>query len=267
MLEWFTTIPGILIICGVILLVIAVVLFVVGSKKDKKAVVDTVAEMASNVANNEEVTPIAPVNAIDSMNVEVTNNDVNVPEVETTPEPIVISEPEVSMPEVSEVSVEEPITDYETSIEIEPVINIPNMEVTEANNEVAAEVTPVETSIYGGETPVVDFAPVEEKPVSIYGGNDPLEATQSIPKMEENHVPYGGEYPEVKIVEPVVEQPVYTPVEDTVSAMPEVTPVVEPTVPEVSIPDVNPEVEVNEPVVSEVVVENNDNATSTVEEL
>ena len=34
MLDWFTTIPGMLIICGVVLLVIAVVLFVVGAKQD-----------------------------------------------------------------------------------------------------------------------------------------------------------------------------------------------------------------------------------------
>ena len=36
MLDWFTTIPGILIICGALLLVIAIILFIVGSKKDKK---------------------------------------------------------------------------------------------------------------------------------------------------------------------------------------------------------------------------------------
>lgn len=256
MLDWFMTIPGILIICGVILLIIAVVLFVLGSKKDKKAVVNTVSEVANGVANNEEVTPIAPVETVDSMNVEVASNEVSASEVEVTPEPIVISEPEVS--EVQEVSVEEPVV-YESTVEVEPVINIPDMDIPQTVEEVTTEVaTPVETSVYGGESPVVSFE-TEEKPVSIYGGNDPLEATQSLPKMEETHAPYGLEYPEVKVVEPVVEQPVYTPVEDTVSIMPEVTPVEE-EVPSVEVPAV-------EPVVSEVVENNTEVQESVVEEL
>ena len=36
MLDWFTTIPGILISAGVILLIISVVLFITGNKQDKK---------------------------------------------------------------------------------------------------------------------------------------------------------------------------------------------------------------------------------------
>ena len=36
MLDWLTTIPGILIACGVILLLIAIVLFIIGNKKEKR---------------------------------------------------------------------------------------------------------------------------------------------------------------------------------------------------------------------------------------
>ena len=259
MLDWFMTIPGILIICGVILLVIAVVLFVLGSKKDKKAVVNTVSEVANDIASNEEVTPIAPVEAVDSMNVEVASNEVSAPEVESTPEPIVISEPEVSEVQDVNVNTEEPAMVYESTVEVEPVVNIPEMDVPQMVEEVTSEEpVSVETNVYGGESPVVNFE-TEVKPVSIYGGNDPLEATQSLPKMEEVHAPYGLEYPEVKVVEPVVEQPAYTPVEDTVSIMPEVTPVEEAT-PSIEVPAV-------EPVVSDVVENNTEVQESVVEEL
>ena len=46
MLEWFTTIPGVLVICGVVLLIIAIVLFVMGSKKGKTVPVNN--EMCMN---------------------------------------------------------------------------------------------------------------------------------------------------------------------------------------------------------------------------
>ena len=76
------------------------------------------------------------------------------------------------------------------------------------------------TSIYGGVSPISNISMNEEKPVTIYGGNDPLEATQSIPKVEEHHEPYGVVYPEAKIVDMNASTVTPTPVEEVVSAMP-----------------------------------------------
>jgi len=243
MLEWFTTIPGILVICGVILLVIAIILFAVSAKKDKK----------ENVVNE-------PINN----NVEVNNMEVNdIPEVQplvdvvttSVEEPVVEPVVDFAINDIPAVT-QEPVTPEVVMIpDEEPVINIPDMEPisTEVNEP---------TMVYGGEQPIVDF-PVEEKPVTIYGGNDPLEATQKLPRMEENHVPYGGEYPEINISEPVVEQPVIEPVVEPVtpiatidfSAVNEPEVVVEPVMENVvSEPVVEPVVEPVQPVVEEKVV-------------
>lgn len=230
MFEWFTTIPGILVICGVILLVIAIILFAVSAKKDKK----------ENVINVEENNNIEPV---------VQNVSVDVQPVQEVVAPVV--EAPVVDTNVTDTVVEPIINDVQPAVENtvsnevvnnEPVINFPAME--EVVNEVNTEVTDNAT-VYGGEEPVINFS-VEEKPVTIYGGNDPLEATQKLPTVEENHIPYGGEYPEIKIDTPVVE-PTIEPVQDVVTPMPTVdfNTVSQPEV--INIPDI-PEI-TEEPVV------------------
>lgn len=175
MMDWFTTIPGILIICGVLLLIIAIVLFIVGSKKekkDKKEVVDS----NVNTLVNENVTPI-PV-----MEKTVVNDSVNMSNVNIVAEPSV---EEVSKGEI-------------------PTIDIPVPEVVSSKEESLSSKSVIEpeksvetVSVYGGNTPVYNFT-TENKPVTIYGGNDPLEATQTLPKMGEHHLPYGGSISEIK---------------------------------------------------------------------
>ena len=223
MLDWFTTIPGILIICGVILLVIAIILFIVGAKKAKKE--------ESNITTQSVDNNISPV-VNEESNVNATTivpvvEDVVTPSMETT-----ISAESVStdVPVNEPVQIEEPVVNVvETPVvnniveDTTPVINIPDMDKVEEVNSVKNEEPSI---IYGGELPTVDFTASEEKPVTIYGGNDPLEATQTLPRMEENHTPYGGVYPEVRIVEPTVSEPVPTPVEETVTAMPTIEPIV-----------------------------------------
>ena len=261
MLDWFTTIPGILIICGVILLVIAIILFIVGAKKSKKEVApvsnQTVENNMSSVASVEssvDVTPIVPVT--EEPVVSSVNTTVPVEEVKNeipTSEPIHIEEPEVT----NTSNVEVPT--YTNSVEnSEPVVNIP--EINTPVEETSAVTIEEPSTIYGGEVPIVDFPTQEEKPVTIYGGNDPLEATQSLPKMEEHHEPYGGVYPEVRIVEPTVEEAVPTPVEETVTEMPTIEPVMinEPEV--VNIP-------VEEPVISETIAAPVQEKEPVVEEL
>lgn len=273
MIEWLTTIPGILILCGVILLIIAIILFAVGAKKSKK----------ENVVSDSTVVD-------NSQNTMVNNNDIGVAPVVS--EPVVsnvietatvsVDEPVVTVSDAEPVSVVGDINMFEPQVapvnpvqanNEEVVVNIPNTfeePVSMDNTQV------IDNAVYGGEMPSVDFTPQEEKPVTIYGGNDPLDATQTLPKMEENHVPYGGSYPEVKIVEPTIEPVVDpTPVEAAVTEMPVVEPVFTPVEPitinepeVVSIPVEEPVV-ITEPEVVSIPTESvssNEN-TAVVEEL
>ena len=81
MLDWFTTIPGILVICGVILLVIAIILFIAGNKKAKK----------------EEMVQTNPVTeSANTMNTEVnTTADTNIGEVNAEKASKLAEEPEL----------------------------------------------------------------------------------------------------------------------------------------------------------------------------
>lgn len=291
MLDWFTTIPGILIICGVILLVIAIILFVAGNKKSKKEA-SRVNSTADNTMNNITNTNNTVADTIVSMpsvdNTQVSSEANSTPtvavveekpaveSVNATPsivieEPVQIQEPQQMVTETNNTIMSEPVMENAT-------IDIPNvteMPVKEEN-----------TMVYGTDTPVVDFTPSVEKPVTIYGGNDPLEATQALPKMDEHHEPYGGAYPEARIIDsnPSIEIP--TPVEEVVSEIPAMESTVENTVnPSVieipdfesvsaDIPAVNPTIIEEIPVVSPVSMESEpisipteENKNNIIEEL
>jgi len=229
MIDWLTTIPGILITCGAILLIISIILFIAGAKKSKKEErVNTNIETNANfskVSNEEAVVDIKPIDINTSVNNNIentTSNNVNnniVTDTNNVNETIssnIIQEPVINVVPTQE-EVVNPIPVENTVVE--PI----NMEIPTIQEE--PKVIPTEpTAIYGGEMPTVDFSVKEEKPVTIYGGNDPLEATQTLPKMEESHLPYGGNYSEVKIVEPTVEQPIQIPVEETVANIPVIEP-------------------------------------------
>ncbi len=249
MIEWLTTIPGILVLCGILLLIIAIILFIVGAKKSKsEAVINTnpIADNSMNTMND---------------NLNTLNNQVNVPNVVP-----VIDEPVVSdVVTTVDVSQSEPVN-IVSGVDTSPVVDTANLSSQEVvNTEPVVQEQPIdvvsvptidESQVYGGEAPIVDFTVQEEKPVTIYGGNDPLEATQTFPAMEENHVPYGGNFSEIKTVEPIVDMGAPEVSEETVE-MPVIEPVVANedvvTVPEVqNIVDpveVEPEIQITEPVV------------------
>ena len=232
MLEWFTTIPGILVICGVILLVIAIILFAVSAKKDKKE--NMVNEQVSNNIEPVVETPVSTVTEVKDtpqvVNTQVVEETVNnnleiaAPALDAV-EPVVepVAEPVI---EPVQPAVEENVTPVVQEETIPEVVDAKALEEVNVNTNDA-------NAIYGGQQPIVDFVS-EEKPVTIYGGNDPLEATQKLPLVEENHVPYGGEYPEIKIPDTVVE-PVVTPVQPVVEA---VTPISTPEFNTFSQPEV-----------------------------
>lgn len=177
-LDWFTTIPGILISLGVVLLIVALILFITGSKGTKKEKVESDIDNAKE-ANGSETIAVTQVTS--------------------------------TQPEVSET-----VQDIPT---VQPAV-VEDNTVVETNTLPEVEVKPVEeakldqtmVSVYGEEKPSeVEIPVVEEKKPTIYGGNDPLEATQKLPKMEEHHVPYGGAINDIKIVEPVQEPVVEIP--------------------------------------------------------
>ena len=257
MLDWFTTIPGILVICGVILLVIAIILFIAGNKKAKKeemvqtnpvtesantmnTEVNTTAETNIGEVNVQEVSPVMEqASTIPTESVSLENNELPKMEVESNNDvsPIKIEEP-VQIPS-EEIHIEEPVKISDTEIHNEKAsipepVSIPSIDNSVNSMDTVSDETsfnipiPTEkpsfdntsTSIYGGASPISNISMNEEKPVTIYGGNDPLEATQSIPKVEEHHEPYGGVYPEAKIVDMNASTVTPTPVEEVVSAMP-----------------------------------------------
>ena len=145
MLDWFATIPGILITCGIILLLIAVVLFVLGNKKEKTSnnmAMNT--GMATQPLINDEVTTVEPT-------------------------PLVLDTP------VEEVKVEEPIISEPTVIDQQPAA-----EVSDATTQYdfSIPVTPVEevkieepqVTIYGGNNPLENTEVVSEINHEPYGG-------------------------------------------------------------------------------------------------
>ena len=232
--AWFTSVSGILITCGVVLLIIALVLFIVGSKKAKKSGNQPTEEKANTnveattteqpVVSGVDATVNADVNTVTPAGVEanqaatvspelvINSNEVSaVPNADSNsvvPE-TVTADPSVTA-EVPVMPVPEPVV---STTEINSVPTISNEESLEMPNATNLDKTMV--SVYGGANPADAIANVnvdEHKP--IYGGNDPLEATQNLPKMDEHHEPYGGAMDEAKIAEaasqtvsPVPEEP------------------------------------------------------------
>lgn len=159
MIEWLTSLQGILIVSGVLLLIIATIIFFASNKKGSYNLEeDIVGEDASPVEDD-----IVKIDVKDTVQQEVNTN---------IEEPIVPSvELNVVEPVIEEAKVENINSDNNEFVEpvafdVPPVISIDSLE---------------------SEEPIVP----QEKKVTIYGGNDPLEATQSIPKMEANHTLYG----------------------------------------------------------------------------
>lgn len=220
MLDWFTTIPGILIICGVILLVIAIILFIAGSKKSKKESLvtnSTVTNTEPVVSNNNNMvsdngTMVAPSmeGVVDAINPTQT--------LDTTSIPATDNEPVIENSETAHTTLEDSIPVQE----IEQGPNTSNFIISEPAVQEAES-----SSVYDSVTPVINFDVPEEKPVTIYGGNDPLEATQVLPKMEEHREPYSGSYPEARIVDSNISMDIPTPVEEVITAMPTVESTIE----------------------------------------
>lgn len=245
--AWFTSVSGILITCGVVLLILALILFIVGSKKGKKnsnqpTDVNTAPASTNVEATATEQPVVGGVDATVSTDVNtVTPTGVEANQTTTVSPELVINSNEVSAvpsadsnsvvpetvtadpsvtAEVPVMPVPEPVV---STTEINSVPTISNEESLEMPNATNLDKTMV--SVYGGANPADAIANVnvdEHKP--IYGGNDPLEATQNLPKMDEHHEPYGGAMDEAKIAEAASQT--VSPVPEVQSIpMPEVQPI------------------------------------------
>ncbi len=242
MLDWITTIPGILITCGVILLLIAIVLFILGNKKDKRT---------SNLAMNTGV-----------MNQPLINDEV----VTKEQAPMIIDEPkEINMggvnpanPAIADFTLSKTETTVEEKPAVEPVntfnFTAPAVEAAPVSENtsvydfsIPAEIPVVEEQTTVEPTPVVDTTPEVTpitqtvEPVNTFNFTAP--AVEAAPVSENTSV-YDFSIPtEIPVVEEhTTVEP--TPVVDT-------TPVSEPVVEEIK--PVQPEVTIyggNDPLVN-----------------
>lgn len=230
MKDFFTSLPGILIICGFVLLVVAIILFIIGAKKERSAkkaniknedineennnltnsVNDTVVDEAIK-AEFETVTEPNVLETVVATNdnsfetvkediVEPINNEIKQEEVVVNNE--VNEEPKVENTLESSNTIENNSFDeYDFSLpDQEPIV----IDAEDVKFDIPEEV-PTDHQAYGGNEPVVDFK-LPEVNHTIYGGNDPLEKTQNIKPINDTNLIYGEE-PEVTVIETPIEVP------------------------------------------------------------
>lgn len=220
-LNWFLTIPGMLITGGILLLLIALIVFIATSgsgKKDKLQDKNNVA--TNNPISNDSVNElnstmnqgVPPITPVDSANINSINQEM--PQATVTPvmepvqevTPIVQEAPVVSAPTV-EIATNETPAEVNANF-IPPVVDTPV--TSETIQPQVQEVSPApmpapEVSIYGGVSPIANVQPKEEPQRQIYGGANPLDATQAIPIVEPvQHVEYG-----VPVEPKIEEQPMF----------------------------------------------------------
>lgn len=260
-LNWFLTIPGMLISGGVLLLIIALIMMIVSSNQNKTEIKEEKKEEVVAPVNNVEVAPTpvtpvveesvadpvveapvvmeAPLGPIEETPINMGSIVPEVNPVETVIDPVVSVEPvvpiepvaiiEPSLPVTPEVPVIEPVVPVAPVVEpvqevlpeiapipvIEPVILTENIvEEVPLETPDATNLEKTSVNIYGG-NPIPPIPHVEEAPRPIYGGADPLEATQKLPKIDVHHEPYSTriesapiEMPSLEPVTPSVIPPV-----------------------------------------------------------
>ena len=223
-LSWFTTIPGLLITGGVLLLLIALVIFIVTSVKDK----NKLKEMNKGVT--------AAIEQNNAANVAV------VPTTEAVEQPQT-NEAVVEMPQNVSAAVPEAFSqeDYAHSADIS---NIPDA--------MPAMETPVVNNSENFEVPVADnFATVPQVELPDAINNTVVEENNEVSPYSTTTMENNFEMPSTNIEE--------VPVMPEIPSMPEV-----PVMPEVPTVDVVPTTEIPVPSVEQVVPEMQDVSTSTI---
>ena len=230
MKDFFTSIPGILVISGAVLLIISIILFFIGLKKNKTGKTNNIDntqiendknEIKEEIVSTIDIDKIADnmVNEIEAKkeeeNKQENENEDNLPKENVSQEEV--KEENKIENDIKEDNKQETNNETET-VPLEPVIDnsttdfdftLPEEEPIVINEEAAdsnvidipTEIPTTEHQAYGGNEPVVDFKLPEEDHKTIYGGNDPLEKTQNIkPITDIQSQPYGIE-PDVTVVD------------------------------------------------------------------
>lgn len=183
-LDWLLTIPGMLISSGVLLLMIALIIFVVTTVKSKKegnqVQNNTLGEESAQVVSDMAPTPEQAVSQTVEPEQTIASTTISVfPTITDTPIATDVNEGQ----NVNVVNVI-PITPVQEEIEPQSVFpTITDTPIATTQEEVepqsvfpTIEDTPIASApIYGGASPAVE--PVAEIPRPIYGGADPMEAT------------------------------------------------------------------------------------------
>ena len=244
-ISWFTTIPGILITCGVVLLILALIIFIVTSKKSKKDEnkEEVKEEKLENVAQAKDVAaPAAPIEIDNAplQDISSSSNDMAVP-IELPAEPIPVQEPAVTTKPIVGAA-ELPVMGVTPT----PVVEPTPAPVVEPTPVPVAEPTPVPV-VEPTPAPVVEpiVAPASNEKPAIYGGVSQIIPSIDLKKKEEHQI-YGGADPlentQTLSVTPVVAEAPKV----EVSTIPSVTPTAEPAVsiiPSVSSTSAEPVVE------------------------
>ena len=277
-LSFFTSIPGMLITGGVLLLLIALIIFIAtGSKKDKKGKKGETQNVEASIDNNTVVAtptvdatvatepvviPIAetPTQSVDTGNTVSDNSSINtntvnnpVPAVENAPAEVIVKaeEPVVVQTEIPQVEVPKPVEPVITPMEeVQSNIN--------SNSNANEPINNVDTVNVVSPTPVVSEPvnnsnmDVAEAPTITIVDKEESTPQVEIPKEEPKPI-YGGVSPVIPKIEVPGEEhrPIYggaNPLENT-GAIPTINsqepPVVTPTIPTV---EKEPTVETVEPV-------------------
>ena len=238
MLDWFTTIPGILITCGVILLFVAVVLFILGNKKEKNTsnLAMNTGVMNQPLINDEVMTKDTPSMIIDETNEAKIEgvNPINPAVIDFTP-----TAEAVQAPVIEEAPVVQNTNTYDFSVPtIEPVVEtneVPTVEPTVTDTNQVEETVPAYDFSIPAAEPIVEEAPVDE--------------VVSVPEFTVPTIEPVVETNEVPTVEPTVTDT--NQVEETVPAYDFSIPAAEPVVEEAK--SVEPEVTIyggNDPLIN-----------------
>lgn len=274
-LDWFMTIPGMLISGGVLLLLIALIIFIVTSVKSKKENKEEIEEVTPVTVESdvmpiepsvEQVPPVEPITTEMPMAEPVEENKfdpiIQSSIIEISDENNDVVEPMVApleniMPEVKPIESVEPVAvPFENIVpEVNPIqdtpvennesikaFDFPELDMPEATN-----LDKTSVSIYGGANPSVTPS-MEPEHRPIYGGADPLEATMKMnPITKAESIPVVTPIEEVPEVVPIIPEvtltePVLEPIEEPKiapavmeSAPPTYT--VESPIPDVAMPE------------------------------
>ncbi len=178
--SWFLTIPGMLITGGVLLLIIALIIFIAtsskkGKGKNRNEEMNQVSQAgAQAILDSAQSVAMPPMTDGAPMAVpEMAFNDMQMGGV-----PSMEMSQGMTMPNIDQSAMATPSMPS-TPIDNSSVSTVPEI----APVEMASPVVEAPT-IYGGASPVVPNINIDNQPHQIYGGANPMDNTQTLPVME-----------------------------------------------------------------------------------